>query len=107
MTAPIPERGDVSSEPTAEGLTEAERDMLWRGVKITPSVYDREQIEAAVGRIVSARTARARAVLDVVDSLTVAAEHRAKTSLSRTFTGEPFPSTVPAADIRAALDGIR
>lgn len=93
---------------TAENhaLTAVEKDTLWRQVKIAPSVHDREQIEAAFGSILATRTANLGAALDVVDSLTTAAEYRARLSLSRDFEGNPPPALVPASDLRAAMSPV-
>ena len=61
-------------------------------VSVGQIAADMEALRAAVERV--------RALADVAEATTAA-------SLCRMFTGEPFPATVPAAALRAALDGER
>ena len=97
---------DQTHPAQSDALTAAEKEALWRHVKIAPSVHDREQIETAVGSILATRTANIGEALDVVDSLTTAAEYRSRVSLSRDFEGNPPPAFVPASDLRAAISRV-
>jgi hypothetical protein len=53
--------------------------------------------------ILAAEVSELRATVARVEALVRQAEYRTTSSLSRDFTGRPFESPVPLADLRAAL----